>query len=324
MDVQPSVEVTNIFDPASVSSNFEFFDQDLLSLPSDVSLKAQQVIVRLHGVNLIYYSTNVRVRTRPSLHKSHLGFLVFGPNAHGTINGLPIREDTLLAAPAAQSISMVAEPGNESAGFLVPQDELVAHLSAQGQEEVLATLQRVEMRQLETGRATKLFEWAKQLINSAIDQPEMFDATIGLRIAARHDLLEILTSTLLASSSVELERRDRTRLMQSHIVRAAEEYALAHCDESLYVKDLCLAAGVSERSLEYAFRAEMGLSPIAYLYRLRLHKVREALSQTNNPSMSVSSEALRWGFWQFGDFAKNYKECFHELPSDTLRRTQGH
>jgi AraC-like DNA-binding protein len=34
----------------------------------------------------------------------------------------------------------------------------------------------------------------------------------------------------------------------------------------------------------------------------------------------VTTEALRWGFWHFGDFSRAYKSCFGELPSDTLRR----
>jgi hypothetical protein len=29
---------------------------------------------------------------------------------------------------------------------------------------------------------------------------------------------------------------------------------------------------------------------------------------------------LNWGFWHFGEFSRAYKECFGELPSDTLRR----
>ena len=82
------------------------------------------------------------------------------------------------------------------------------------------------------------------------------------------------------------------------------------------------AAAVSERSLEYAFRAEMGLSPTAYLTRIRLHKVRESLLGASE-STTVTVEALRWGFWHFGEFAKAYKDCFQELPSDTLRKALG-
>jgi len=87
---------------------------------------------------------------------------------------------------------------------------------------------------------------------------------------------------------------------------------------TLYVADRCQAAGVSERTLEYAFKAVLGLTPVAYLIRLRLHRVRQALLAAPRGSTTVSAEALRWGFWHFGEFSRAYKDCFGELPSDTL------
>jgi len=318
-----AVELYDIFDPADATGDFEFLDQDLVQLPSKTTLKARQVVVRLDGATLVYYSTNVRVRTRPTLNHALAAFISFAPNSTGTANGLPVREDVLLAIPASKSIAMVAEPGYESATFLVRPQDLLDHLSAQGREESLVAPRRVEMLNIGANLAGKLFDWARRLIESALEQPELFNDSAQHRAAARLDMMETLLSTLAATSPLELERRDRTRLMQSDIVRAAEQYALAHTTERLYVKDLCQAACVSERSLEYAFRAEMGLSPTAYLTRIRLHKVREALLRSPTTPTTVTNEALRWGFWHFGEFAKAYKDCFQELPSDTLRRAQG-
>jgi len=60
--------------------------------------------------------------------------------------------------------------------------------------------------------------------------------------------------------------------------------------------------------------------PVAYLTRLRLHRVRQALLAATHGSTTVSAVALDWGFWHFGEFSRAYKGCFGELPSDTLRR----
>jgi transcriptional regulator GlxA family with amidase domain len=89
------------------------------------------------------------------------------------------------------------------------------------------------------------------------------------------------------------------------------------------VSDLCKVASVSERTLESAFKQIMGLTPMAYLVRLRLHRVRQALLAGSQGSTTVSAEALNCGFWHFGEFSRAYKECFGELPSDTLRRKPG-
>jgi transcriptional regulator GlxA family with amidase domain len=95
---------------------------------------------------------------------------------------------------------------------------------------------------------------------------------------------------------------------------------MAQTRERLYVTDLCKVAAVSERTLEYAFKEIMGLTPVNYLARLRLHRVRQALLAASPGSTTVTIEALNWGFWHFGEFSRAYKECFGERPSETLRR----
>ena len=84
--------------------------------------------------------------------------------------------------------------------------------------------------------------------------------------------------------------------------------------------DLCRVTGVSGRALEYVFKEVMGLTPAAFLVRLRLHRVRHALLAAVPGSTTIAIEALRWGFSHFGEFARAYNECFGELPSDTLLR----
>jgi AraC-like DNA-binding protein len=56
------------------------------------------------------------------------------------------------------------------------------------------------------------------------------------------------------------------------------------------VTDLCRPAGISERTLQYAFKEVMGLSRRDYLVRLRLHRVRVALlaaSQRSAPLVGI-------------------------------------
>jgi transcriptional regulator GlxA family with amidase domain len=133
-------------------------------------------------------------------------------------------------------------------------------------------------------------------------------------------MVETLLATLGTARDFEPVRTDHARQSQALVVKAAEDYALSHTDERVYVTDLCRAAAVSERALEYAFKEVMGLTPVAYLVRLRLHRVRQALLAATHGTTTVSAVALDWGFWHFGEFSRAYKDCFGELPSDTLRR----
>jgi hypothetical protein len=52
----------------------------------------------------------------------------------------------------------------------------------------------------------------------------------------------------------------------SRVVQITEDYALAHTAERLYVTDLCEAAGVSERTLQYAFKFPRGEAGIQAAY----------------------------------------------------------
>ncbi len=178
----------------------------------------------------------------------------------------------------------------------------------------------VEALQADPDGANGLFDWGKRLATTAARQPEIFNNGKSERRAAAVELFETLLPVIGAAEAHESTRSDRTRQSHSDIVRTAEAYAVSQAGEHVSVTDLCRAAGASERSLEYAFREVMGLTPVAYLTRLRLHRVRQGLLAGTHGTTTVTAEALNWGFWHFGEFSRAYKACFGELPSDTLRR----
>jgi AraC-like DNA-binding protein len=101
---------------------------------------------------------------------------------------------------------------------------------------------------------------------------------------------------------------DRTRTVQSLIVKTVESCALSRIGDHLRVSDLCRAAKVSGRTLESAFKEIMELTPVACPVRLRLHQVRRALLAATRGSTRVSAVALDWGFWHFGEFSRAYED----------------
>jgi AraC-like DNA-binding protein len=314
------VEITEIDDPAIANLTAGCFDQDVVQLET-TRLRARQVIVRLDLGILIYYSTNVRVRTRPKLTGDLVGYVTFGPTATGTVNGLQVSSDLVVATPPSSGLDIVAEPGYESMAFLLHPQDAGQHLDPLDGDGTNCRSRHVEMSRAGSGLAGALFAWGKQLVNTAAEQPQRFSPGTEHRAAAQAELMQMLATTLSSTRKLEPQRCERTLQVQSIIVRSAERYAMTHSDERLYVTDLCRAAGVSERTLEYAFQAVMGMSPTAYLTRTRLHRVHQALLLAPPRSTTVTVEALNWGFGHFGEFSKAYKDCFDERPSDTLKRT---
>jgi AraC family transcriptional regulator, ethanolamine operon transcriptional activator len=316
---QPAVTVVEIDDPTQAGAGIELLDLDAVQLQS-TPLRVRRIVVRLDGGTVVYNSTNARVRTHTSVLDGLLAYVAFGPQAHGLANGLTVRPGLMLAVEPGTEASFVADAGYESIIFLLRAQDIREHLVARGRDGEFVLPSGVEPLQLSADKVCVLYDWGKRLVDIAAREPSIFDVGRAERLAAQVELLETLLATLRGASDFEPTRSDRTRQAHSLIVRAAEDYALSRVDEQLHVTDLCRAAGVSERTLEYAFKEVMGLTPMNYLVRLRLHRVREALLAATHGTSTVSAEALKWGFWHFGEFSRAYKTCFGELPSDTLRR----
>jgi AraC-like DNA-binding protein len=318
----PAVTVVEITEPTAVNAGIELYALEAVQLQS-VPLRARRVVVRLGSVTVVFHSTNLRIRTRTTMAPGMLAVVAFGPHTQGTVNGLAVRPGLMLSAAPGTEATFVAEAGYESMAFLIPEQDLREHLAARQRDAGPFVPQGIEPLQADPERVRGLFDWGKRLVDVAARRPALFNDGARERTAAHVELLEALLGTLDDAESHEPTRDDRTRQLHSLIVKQVEDFVLAHVDDHVSLSDICRVTAVSERALQYAFKEVMGLTPLAYLARVRLHRVREALLEGTQGSTTVSVEALKWGFWHFGEFSRAYKNCFGELPSETLRRAPG-
>ena len=114
---------------------------------------------------------------------------------------------------------------------------------------------------------------------------------------------------------------DMREPLQRHraVVRACA-FIDANLRTSIALADLCAAAGVCTRALEYGFHDFYELGPMAYVRNLRLCRVRHDLQAPGSEDDSVSSAARRWSFTHMGQFSHDYRVLFGEMPSETLAR----
>jgi len=139
------------------------------------------------------------------------------------------------------------------------------------------------------------------------------------------DVLEHeLPVQLLKGLAVQQAFPPPSLLLRHKALKRVEDYLDAYPAMPHTVRELCRVAQTSERTLEYAFLERFGVSPKTYLQAFRLNGVRKALRVTDPASASVTTLATRWGFWHMGQFAKDYKRFFAELPSETLKKRQPH
>jgi AraC-like DNA-binding protein len=128
---------------------------------------------------------------------------------------------------------------------------------------------------------------------------------------------------LQGSVARKVTRRARPPSVRRRLaVQRARRYINEHFSEAIRLSDLCRNAHAQARSLEYAFREVLGVSPIAYLRVIRLNRAREILHTAAVWTQSISQIALDSGFSHLSQFAVDYKRHFGESPSVTYQRTR--
>ena len=105
------------------------------------------------------------------------------------------------------------------------------------------------------------------------------------------------------------------------IVRRLEDFIEAHWREALSIDRLVAETGVSARSIFRAFDRSRGYSPMAFVKAVRLRHAR-AMLMSGDPGGSVTATAFQCNFVSAGHFARDYREAFGELPSETIARSR--
>lgn len=313
----PAVTVVEIDDLAAARAGADVFALQGVTL-QPAPLHGRRVIVRLETVTVAYQATNLRLRTRTRVHDDLVACVVFGPRATGSVEGVRLRPGMLLVAEPGSEADFLVDPGYESIALLVPPSELRRCRSCRPTSGGHPS-QDVAVLRADPLLTRRLFRRGRQLTAAASKAPALFDYGQPGRRAAELTLMDALLAVLGSASVLAPTGGERTQFAHSWIVRLAEDFALARLGERVQVSQLCRAAHVSERTLECAFKEITGLSPVAYLRRFRLHRARAALLAASPESTHVSAEAMKCGFSHFGDFSKDYKQCFGESPSRTLR-----
>jgi len=116
---------------------------------------------------------------------------------------------------------------------------------------------------------------------------------------------------------------DSASIKSALIVRRVEDLLDAYCGRPVHISEICQTLNLSRRTLHRAFAETLGIGPVTYLRRQRLHAIREILRQGVPNSSSITQISMSFGFDDVGRFAGYYRELFGELPSRTVKRFSG-
>jgi transcriptional regulator GlxA family with amidase domain len=101
--------------------------------------------------------------------------------------------------------------------------------------------------------------------------------------------------------------------------RRAYQYMMEHLsDENLSVRQVAAHIGVTERALQLAFRAHLGVTPAELIRTRRVENIHHEL-QGQAGDAGVLEVASRWGVKNRSTLVHNYRTRFDETPTQTLR-----
>ncbi|AXT27158.1 AraC family transcriptional regulator [Ruegeria sp. AD91A] len=105
-------------------------------------------------------------------------------------------------------------------------------------------------------------------------------------------------------------------------VRQAEKFIAEQLQYISSITEIASHVGVSERTLQNAFRRVRGASPKLILNQSRLLRARDQLLNPDGPA-TVSAICNLCGIAHHGRFSKEYKKVFGESPVATLNARSG-
>jgi AraC-like DNA-binding protein len=135
---------------------------------------------------------------------------------------------------------------------------------------------------------------------------------------------EMLMLTLLSIQPHNYHARfsAKARPVSPRQFRLAVDYINEHLDTDITLGEIAAAAGCSIRSLARAFQHSCDTSPMQYVQKLRLQRIRAELLRTQSAGRTIADIAYHWGCRHLGEFNRKYRECFGETPSDTRQRSR--
>jgi len=135
--------------------------------------------------------------------------------------------------------------------------------------------------------------------------------------------MELNITELLSEAIVSADRTPPAKRALKNrftIFHKARKYINSRLGTSLSLKAIAADAGVSPRTLDYAFRDCLGITPLAYIKTRRLAAARRLLLNAIPQETRVHDIAEACGFKHMGHFARDYGLQFLELPSETLTK----
>lgn len=246
--------------------------------------------------------------------RSSIAFLS-EPGPNQLWGGVEIQTGEVLLLGDDQSYHQVTDGPSAFASMSLPFADMVASGAAMAGLD-LAPLRDGLAYRPEPGVIDRLSRLHAAVGRLAEEAPEILanpDAAHGLEQALIGAMLDCLDPR---PAHQESAAQGQHAIVMRRFRRVVED----NPERALYLPEICKTIGVSERTLRVCCHEHLAMGPKRYLMLRRMHLARRMLQRAREAETTVTEVAMRFGFWQLGRFAVEYRSLFGEAPSATLRR----
>ena len=135
-----------------------------------------------------------------------------------------------------------------------------------------------------------------------------------------NDMRSALQASIMQAYHHALPYRPKLTKGESYALEIRDR-VYSRIEPTIAIKNFAKEYGVTEQTMQNAFKSLFGMTPYKFLRNLKLNHVRKELLQAGPKKTTVVSVANKWGFTHMGHFSGYYTQLFGENPSVTLQRT---
>ncbi len=247
------------------------------------------------------------------------GYIIFLPLNHAkayTLNGIALEQNSFAILEPGSEFCLRCMTEHDWASVFIPTHKLAPGTNLvrplSGSEKMSAWVTRPNLH------LVNQFQSLVDTVITAASNYSEFESSPAGR-CVEEELLKVVSSVVWQRQGGRPEPGGRPRLPRAEIIGRSKELLEEHEGKVVLLEELAAASEVSERTLRTAFKEYFGVGPARYLQLRKLHQVYRALLAAESGAVILNDVLLRYGVWEGGRFASQYRRLFGELPSQTLR-----
>lgn len=303
--------------------DFEQFNEEVKSWSLDFKqldagkFKGELMIMEMEHLQLLSAKFNRKFDQEVVTPKGYRTFVIPADQKQSfKWRGYDIDSNKLLIVPKSGEMDAISSPGFNVYTISISEHMIEAYRQSLGFHKLNLIDSGLEVVDFNSQSMNILRQQLQYLISQVNDHAEIIHKKAFQKIFT-DEVPSILLKNLVNFKSIKPIPSKRIRDIS---LSKAIDYINSCGSELPTVMELCLIAGASQRTLEYAFKEKYGIGPKDYMKKLQLNKVFKMLKSADPNKTKILNIAYKNGFSHMGQFGHDYKNFFGELPSITLNK----